>query len=379
MRGRALLPALLAALLTLSGCWDYREISSTTFIAGAAFDPDPLGGYILTAEIMDFGGGRDDAPAVTRITARGATIPEAADHAMRAVGKRLYWSHAAAFIVSRELAEQGITPLTDFLLHNIDTALTASLLVSALPAAGDVLDLRIAGTGAVSYEIRSIMRNNAYFSQTVADFAYETLEDLETGGSCAVLAMAGASEQDGERFLDVSGCAVFDGFRMAARLDALDTPRLLALRGKPVGGTLALTLPDGSACMLRFTDTHTAFDPQVLSDGQLRMAVHMDADTVVSSAPTLTAPTDTGLFEALEQAAEARICERLRELTDRAQEEQGLDLFGFGARFAEAMPEAWPAWEADWNRRFAEMEIALSAEVRIVGSAPGPVSLPGEG
>ena len=49
-------------------------ISSTTFVAGAAFDLDPLGGYILTAEVIDFTGVRDGgAPETVRITSRRLT------------------------------------------------------------------------------------------------------------------------------------------------------------------------------------------------------------------------------------------------------------------------------------------------------------------
>ena len=369
--------ALFQALFCLTACWDYREISSTTFVAGAAFDLDPLGGYILTAEVIDFTGVRDGgAPETVRITSRGATLPEAADHAMRAAGKRLYWSHAAAFIVSRDFAAQGITPLTDFLLHNIDTGLTASLLVSALPTAHEVLDLQTAGGGAVSYEIRSIMQNNAYFSQTVADFAYKTMQALNQGGTCAALAMVSSYEQDGETCLDLSGCAVFDGCRLAAELDAGDTPRLLALRGQPIGGTLAL--PE-KACTLRLLDTRTVFTPRQDPDGTLRMEVTLEAGMVVSSAETLGAHADPGIYETLERAAETRIRQRIRELTDRAQQELGLDIFGFGVRFRQAMPEAWPAWEGDWNRRFREMEIVPEARVRIERSSAGPAILTPEG
>ena len=62
--------------------------------------------------------------------------------------------------------------------------------------------------------------------------------------------MAGAFEQDGENWLDVSGSAVFDGMRMAAALDAQDTAALLALRGQPVSGPLTVPLPDGSPSAL---------------------------------------------------------------------------------------------------------------------------------
>ena len=370
------LTAVLTALLLLCGCWDYREISAATLIAGAAFDLDPAGGYILTAELIDFShSGKESAPETLLLTARGATVPEAAAHLMRTAGKRPYWSHAAAFVVSRDFAERGLAPLSDFLFHNVDTALTAAFLVSALPTAREVLTLRTAGGGAVSYEIRSVMQNNAFFSQTVADFAYRTMEDLGDGGVCAVLAMAGAFEQDGEAWLDVSGSAVFDGMRMAAALGAQDTAALLALRGQPVSGPVTVPLPDGTPCALQLLQPQAAFEPQVLPDGRLRMGVRLETGAVIVSAETVGAESDPDVYQALEQTAGDALAQSLTGFAARMRRETGLDAFGFGRRFREAMPEAWSAWADDWDACFAGMDISVTARVRISRSSAGPAIL----
>ena len=55
--------------------------------------------------------------------------------------------------------------------------------------------------------------------------------------------------------------------------------------------------------------------------------------------------------------------------------ETGLDAFGFGRRFREAMPEAWSAWADDWDACFAGMDISVTARVRISRSSAGPAIL----
>lgn len=378
MGKRAVLLMLAAALVFCPGCWNYREINSTTFVAGAAIDLDPQGGYILTAEIIDFTSTTlDSAPRASLVTARGASIAEAADAAVRSAGKRLYWSHAAAFIVSRGFAEAGIEPLLDFLLHNVDTCLVASLLVSGLPTAREVFELRHVSRGTVSYEIRSVLENNAFFSQSVADFAYASIRDFMTSGACAALSLVSSCEQSGEHYLDVSGCAVFDGTRMAGTLDGAETTLLLALRGQQLGSTLSVTLPDGTPYTLRFVHTRVDRAPALTEDGRLRMNVTLYADMVVTSAGTLGRRMESSVYRALERAAEERVTAELSAMARRTQE-LGLDLFGFGELFRDRLPRRFSETD-DWNAEFRTLEIVTASDVSITKSSAGPAILTPDG
>lgn len=372
---RLVLPLLAAVLLFCPGCWSYREISSTTFVSGAAVDLDPLGGYILTAEIIDFSQTTlESGPKSSVITTRGATIAEAADNIMRSVGEKPYWSHAAAFIVSRDAAEAGITPLLDFMMNNIDTCLTASVLVSALPTAQEVFELKSVENGVISYEIRSILEENADYSQTISDFVYTVIGDLASGGVCAALPTVSSYEQNEERFIDIAGCALFDGDRMVSQLDAYETARLLALRNRLGEYTLDVRLSDGNLYTLRLLRSETARRPVRLDDGTLRVCVDVKADTVVTSAPSIDMLTHPASYVELERAAEAKITDELSGLISRLQQ-SGLDAPGFGTLFSKSMPEVYAPLSADWGQAFRTLDVVVSADVRVTKSSAGPAIL----
>ena len=136
------LAAWTAALLLLSGCWDYQDLESRAPILGMGFDlsGDPRQPIRASAEVpvaaavaMASGGpgASGERPPKEVFESEGVTISEAVDMLSEMISRDLINRHVEAVVVSRDLAVQGLGPLVDYFMRNPQVNLRAQLWVTS--------------------------------------------------------------------------------------------------------------------------------------------------------------------------------------------------------------------------------------------------------
>lgn len=244
---RRLLPLAFLLILMFSGCRDYREISSTTFVAGAAVDLADDGSYLLTAEIIDFANTDIEQGLKTHLLeASGESVGIAAQRLSAQVGNTLYWSHAETFIVSRDVAERGCGSLVDFLLYNVDTGLTTTLLLADTERAADLLSLDSRDSGVLCYDLQKLLTNAEWYADTIPLHLYRILDDLYKPSSCGIVGVIGSVEQGESAYPVLLGTAAFRQMRLLSEFDAAQTQLYALLQGKSPDMRVPVTLSDGT-------------------------------------------------------------------------------------------------------------------------------------
>lgn len=253
----------LFSALFLSGCQsasvlgDYREISSTAFIAGAAVDLTEDGQYELTMEIIDFSAGDLESGLKTKLlVSRGETVSLAAQAASAQLGNASFWSHAETFLLSREAAQKGCGSLVDFLLFNVDTGLTTTFAVADTPRAADILKLSSRDTGVISYDIQKILANNEGYAAAIPPHLFSILEELRKPDAFALIGIIGSVvESEDEQYPILTGGAVLSNSVLTQELSAEQMTAYAVLQGLAPNVRFSCVLADGTPYTLEILES----------------------------------------------------------------------------------------------------------------------------
>ena len=115
------------------------------------------------------------------IQSQGDTIFEAVRNAVPKTAKRLYWSHCEILIFGEELAKEGIEPVMDWFLRDLEPRSTMKLLVSQEASASEVLMSPPISEGITSFTINDSLRSDLISASMAPDIAlYRAYTMLET-------------------------------------------------------------------------------------------------------------------------------------------------------------------------------------------------------
>ena len=130
---------LLGITISLTGCWNGRELRNLAFVLAMGIDRSPktdeykvsfqvvIPGSVATG--ITGGGGTLTMP-VTIYTGTGNTLFSAIRNASKKAPRQLFFAHLQLVVIGEELAKQGIQDLFDFFERSKEPRLTTMVLVA---------------------------------------------------------------------------------------------------------------------------------------------------------------------------------------------------------------------------------------------------------
>lgn len=309
--------------LLFSGCQsasvlgDYREITSTAFIAGAAVDITEDGQYELTMEIIDFSAGDLESGLKTKLlVSHGKTVSLAAQAASAQLGNTSFWSHAETFLLSREAALKGCGSLVDFLLYNVDTGLTTTFAVADTARASDILKLSSHDTGVISYDIQKILSNNEGYAAAIPPHLFSILEELRNPDAYALIGIIGSvGESEDEQYPILSGGVLLSDSFLTHELSTEQMTAYAILHEQTPNVRFTCVLSDGTPYTLEILQSRIS-----VSEDNTALAVNVCA-RLASADARCEIGTDSAenLHAELENVAAETLSATLNDLIDWAQ------------------------------------------------------------
>jgi spore germination protein KC len=177
------------------------------------------GKFLITAEIIDVKSGRDNSIGTKDISAEGKTIFEAVRKMIKTVGKKLYFCHAKIVVVSRQLAEESIIPVIDWITRDHEPRLTLDLLVSDEKTARELLEKHAVTSEVLSYELNDMLLSQKNLGYAEQVESWQFMKALAADGISATLPVARFKDEaaaGNETVAEISGTAVFSGDREVA-------------------------------------------------------------------------------------------------------------------------------------------------------------------
>jgi len=357
-------------ILSLTGCWNYREISESSIVAGMAIDIGEKGyNYHLTLEIINVEGGESSKIKSVIIETDADTIFVGVRNFIAITSKKLFFGHCKVIILSEQIARNGLKEELDFIMRDAEPRIDIDVLLSKEDTAGEILKTKGSVNPIISYEIDTMLKNSSQsLVKSTTTKAYELVNILETPGISLTLPCIMIRKEEDKGFVFLSGTAIFKRDKLCGFLDSYQTKTFNFIVNTVKGGALVVRMNDEKTANLAteiFT-SKTKIKPIIKGDS---VSFRIDVKTEVAIADVVTdfeASNSEGRQE-LKYIIENSIETEIKDLVAKVQKECGVDIFGFGRKLYENNPKLFNKYNGKWNENFKDIGVEVHADVSIRG------------
>jgi spore germination protein KC len=367
---------LIYSCIIFTGCWNYKEVEELAIAAGVAVDKNIDGTIHITIEVVNISGDGQVTYEPIFVETDGDTFFEAVREAISKEGKKIYWSHAKAVIVSKEIAREDVMQYLDFLFRDAEAREDTWLLISKEKTAGEILEGKGMLNPLASFEIDDIMRSQKSISRFPFIELFEFFDRMFYKQVSPILPSVHLVEQHDKKTPQIGGAAIFKDEKMVGFLNEEDTLEMLWLRDEVRGGLAVINNAAGTKdnVALEIFKSKSKITP-VIQEEVLKMKVEINLDVGIGEITGSTDFISSAGKQKLMEAAQKQIEEDIKKVYTMIRDKYNADVFGFGRRIEMKMPDVWSQIKNDWDKFFAELEIDVNVNVKIRGSATTRVPL----
>ncbi|AEY68028.1 Ger(x)C family spore germination protein [Clostridium sp. BNL1100] len=357
-------------LIITAGCWNYRELDKLAIVAGAAIDKDSDGLYIVTAEIVQVGGGVETKSTPKLVSMNGKTVLDAIRNGISTTGKKLYWSHCKVVILSKDVAEEGITKFIDVFVRDAEIRDDVNILYSQQDTAKEIFEGEEITESIKSFALEDIIKNQNSLSKApkmdILNFSIER----QTKGISTVIPTVHLEEINGSIVPKVIGTAIIKNDKIAGELSGDETKFLLFIRDQLKGGVLVEQKGENISApvSLEIFGNKTKVKP-VVEAGKLKFRIDIKTSVGVDEVEGNENFIEEKAVSELEAGASESTKENITGLIKKIQSEYGADVFKFGEKLRENNIKEWNRVSDKWDDVFRDLEVDVNVKVRIKNSS----------
>lgn len=300
------------------------------------------------------------------LSSSGVNITEALSKIQSKYPNKIYWGHNNVFIVSQEVARQGIHEHLEFILQNHQAREHAFLFVSEDPTKQVLDSISQSGTP-LPIILQGITESEIGLNVTVVDL----LQMLSGKPGSAILPWVVELPSDNETGpmnppVHINGSAVFKLDKLAGHLEEDITRGVMWVRNEIQTATVTFTPKDekGEISIIISSST-TRLIPKI-KDEKWSVAVKIDAAGYVMQNTTDLNLSDPNILNSLEKDLEQEISHYVEKSLDQVQKKYKTDVLDFSETFHRKYPRAWKRNVERWNERFPEMEVDVAVNATIL-------------
>ncbi len=353
--------------VVLAGCWNYREVTQLTIIAGVAVDKTEEGEYLLTIEAVDLHkAGRESNLKSVLLETRGKSILDAARNSININYPKLYWGHATTVIISQEVAQDGLAEILDFLCRDAEPRLSMDLLISHGKTAKEILDANVLTAEIKSLEIKDILDEEKSLSKVVPIQVYQFINALGGDGISAIAACIDVTEQKGEKIIQLWGTALFSEDKLIGFIGQEETQSLCFVLNEVRGGVLVVELgpkEEDGKMTFEILKSKTEVKPSY-TDGKLSLQVNIETSVALDEVGGQKSFDQERAVEELTKKCEEYLKNQTEGLIKKIQTQYGSDVFGFGRCVFRSLPDVWRKMGKQWGTHFKELEVTVTPIIK---------------
>lgn len=350
----------LVLMLTLGGCYDYKETGDIAIVTGMLLKKGENGEkYNTIIEIADVQSGESTSPVSKAVSREGDTITEAVEKSTAAAGRKLYFGHMQVLMIDRELAEDGINDAIDYFIRHNDIRLSMQVMITE--KAGEEL---FEGNGdkpkaVVSFENAELLKSAAEKCVAPAVELYKFKSLLMERGMDAYLPVVSFENPEDPKSV---GTAVFKGGKLEGVIDEKDTRNFLLMSGDgSTGGTV--TVKDGNDTVaFEIKDRACSIKPQY-KNGRLTVKVKFTGKYSLTEREN---KKEDFSDKDAEKLLTAHMEKELKETLERLSAEYKNDVLGIMQKVTAGYSETADLKDADLDRIYQGAEFEVKAESAVI-------------
>lgn len=362
---------IMSNIMLNTGCWNYREIDKLAIVAGVAVDKGLNGNYKLTIEIVQIGAGKEAKITSKLITTEGKTIFDTVRNGISISGKKLYWSHAKAIIISKEVAKDSVIKVIDWFNRDSETRSDVNLFISKEKSAADILKCQGTTEEIISFELDEMIENHKNLSKAPKKELWDMINELESEGVSPTVPSVGIKEVEGKKKPSILGTAILKKDRLIGFLSGEDTKKYLFATNEIKGGTITVNGHDDNgktSVSLEIFKNKTKIEP-VINGNTIKMNISIETIVAIDEIQGTEDVIEDKKLRKLQNDTEKMLKNDVEGIIEKVQSQYGVDIFGFGEVVRENKNKKWIEVGKNWSDEFKNLKVTVKSKVNIRNSA----------
>ncbi|MBD2869894.1 Ger(x)C family spore germination protein [Paenibacillus arenilitoris] len=367
--------------MLLAGCWSRRELDELGISVGIGIDKAGKG-YKVTTQVVSPGEIAAAKPSgnrapVTVYEATGETVIEAIRKITTMSSRPIYLAHLRVLVIGEALAREGIHKPLDHFSRDHEVRTDYFVIVAKGTTASNVLKILT--------PIEKIPANNLYLSLDTsqkewAPAATVTLDELisdivSDGKNPALSAVKVVDKQIGQTqknieiikppgHLRFSGIAVFRDDKLIGFLNEKESKGYNYVTDNVKNTVGSMACPNGEKIAVEIMKSKTKVKAK-MSNGNPRIEIKVSMEDNIGEVECQIDITKRETIAELEKIAERRVHDNIMNTVKKVQRDLKVDIFGFGEAMRMENPAAWNQLKQNWNERFSDLDVFVTADVKI--------------
>jgi spore germination protein KC len=380
---RRWLPLIIATvlLLTLTGCWDRRELNELGI--SVAMGIDKVGTkYQVSVQVVQPGAvaekkGSEGSP-VTLYTAMADTIFEAVRKITTESPRKIYSAHLQVVVLGENLAREGIGKAMDLLSRDYEFRTDFYILVAKGTTAQNVLSILTPLEKIPANKLyKSIEVSEKVWAPTAAVTSDELITDLVSEGKHPVLSgvQVKGDIETGSKLenlkailpsekLQNTGIAVFRKDKLIGWLSEEESKGYNYILNHVKSTVGQLSCPQGGIIAFEVTKSKAIIKGSV-RNREPQIKINLSVEQNVGEVECQIDLTKVEIINELEQKAQQKLQQIINHTIQAVQSKYKVDIFGFGEAIHRADPKAWKSLKKDWDKHFVELNVNIQVKVKI--------------
>ncbi|AZV41434.1 hypothetical protein BAOM_0823 [Peribacillus asahii] len=390
-RSLTILIMLIVFLLFTTGCWNSRELNELAITLAMGLDRATDGQYLVTAQVVNpgevagKGGGATGHSPVIIYQATGKTVFEAIRRITKESPRKIYPSHLRILVIGESLAKEGLGKPLDLLSRDWELRSDFNIAVAKGMRAEDILKVPTSlekipanslfstlETSAKAWTATNAVTLDELIANIVMDGKQPVLTGIRAdikGDKKTALGKQNVEMIDFPARLRFQELAVFDRDKLVGWLNEKQSITYSVITNKEHSTTVNITCPKGGKAVYEVKKSNTEMKGKV-KNGKPEIDLHIYVEGDVGEVECQIDLTKPESIDQLEDSYEKGSEKMFQQSIKQVQENNKVDIFGFGEAIHRADPIAWKQLKKDWDKHFenVSVNIKVQGEIRRVGT-----------
>ncbi len=364
-------------ILTLTGCWNSRELDTLSIVMGTGLDkPEDGEGVLMTAQIIKPGEIKASekegttgtgSNAYWNLEREGMSVFATVRGFTHQASRRLFFPHNQVLILGEDFAAESIRKKIDFFVRDPEGRMTVWVMVSK-GKARDIFYVKPELEKVTALSISNMMEAQVATSQTISVNLKDFLTRIMSDTTAPVAPFIKVSEKGGKEVLVVEGTAVFKKDRLTGELDSRETRGLMWVLDKVKSGIIEFPFTEeGEHVVFEIIWASSKIAPE-MRNGKPYIKITINEEGNIGEENFQGKVDFSTIVRELEKKKSEAIKGEVMAALKKAKE-LNADIFGFGEKIHKKYPKQWAKLKDNWDRGFddLEVEVLVNAKLRLTG------------
>jgi spore germination protein KC len=369
--------------VTLSGCWNNRNITDLAIIAGIGIDKAADGNIECTTQIVSStkpgdsqsGSGTTQSNGSTlTISSEGATMFDAVRNQVPKLSLKGYAAHIQLMVIGEDMAKNGLDNIWDFFERDHEVNRTLKVVVVKNGTAKSILEAKadVEQIGAV--EVADTLESTAY-GKNIGMFGYKVTELLSQPLIGIVIGVIDPCGATALSKMKVEGGAVFKHAKLAGYFDINQTRGYLFSSNQLHSTILTIANPKeaGKLVSIEVISSESKLTADI-KGGKPKFDIEVKTKGNIGDEQGSTDLTDDKDIKALTSEAEALISENIRDMIETSQKEFDCDVLNFNDMLYKHNYSDFEKIKNNWDELYMNADISIHVQFTI--DRPGIINKP---